>query len=836
MNRRDSRNRKFRRRLWMAAMAVVALSATLQAALKAEDPEQEAKLTKLPQGVPLVSSDFSAYEVKQGGKWAKVQPVTVEGMPFRQALRIDTTAAPKEDANLRIQTLSIAPVKHQDAVLITFYARAVAPPKGEKTAEFNLTFCWAVPPWSGSVNRTFSLNGQWRKYYVSFPAVVKDKSKPKPARFLSQAGEQRIVFDQNFGPQIVEIADLKAVNYGETVKVSDLPLTSATYEGREPDAAWRKAALARIEKIRKADLVVKVVDEAGQPVPDAEVQVKMTRHAFAFGTAVAGGRLFDGNNPDNEKYRENLLKMFNRGVLGSETKMAPWRKDRAGPVRAINWMLEHGLGVRGHTLVWPSWRKNPPALKPMKDDPAALRKAIADHIADVAGVFKGCLVEWDVMNESYASDDWIKLLGEKEMVQWFKLARQADPHARLFINENRIVSSIGGGIDTPKHEYFYKTIQYLIDNGAPLDGIGLQGHSGWHRMMCPENILKVLDRLAAFRKEIEITEFDYDVSDEKLQADFVRDFLIAVFSHPSVTGFVMWGFWDGQHDVSNAPLFREDWTLKPSGQAYVDLVFRQWWMEETAKADATGALRTRGFLGQYDIAASAGGKSGLVQADLGKDGATIVVTLGRQQRREVPPFVPIVDPGLPESVKAARVAAAGPPQVRLDVIGVDEMVPLKLLSASKDAKAAQATWLPGEKKECFLFVEAPLTADAWTETTLKFTPLKDGTLTLKLKGEFRKKGEEPVWVYYDDITVEGAELQNGNFEQDGGKGRAAGWPQWKKGAEYVKNKSLARTGNACVKVCHESAIAQPLRVKAQQPVTIVFHSKAAEPPGEQATE
>lgn len=52
------------------------------------------------------------------------------------------------------------------------------------------------------------------------------------------------------------------------------------------------------------------------------------------------------------------------------------------------------------------------------------------------------------------------------------------------------------------------------------------------------------------------------------------------FSHPSVDAFIMWGFWDGNHWHQNAPIFNLDWSIKPSGQAYIDKVFNEWWTNE----------------------------------------------------------------------------------------------------------------------------------------------------------------------------------------------------------------------------------------------------------------
>jgi len=57
--------------------------------------------------------------------------------------------------------------------------------------------------------------------------------------------------------------------------------------GAEPsDEELFAGADARIEKHRKADAVVVVIDRDGKPVPGAKVAVEQTRHAFLFGSNI----------------------------------------------------------------------------------------------------------------------------------------------------------------------------------------------------------------------------------------------------------------------------------------------------------------------------------------------------------------------------------------------------------------------------------------------------------------------------------------------------------------------------------------------------------------------
>jgi len=118
---------------------------------------------------------------------------------------------------------------------------------------------------------------------------------------------------------------------------------------------------------------------------------------------------------------------------------------------------------------------------------------------------------------------------------------------------------------------------------------------------------EVYDRIGVPMK---VTEFDMDgFANEQIEADFMRDFLTVTFAHPNTEAFLSWGFWDGAHFRDNAPFFRRDWSVKPSGQAFFDLVFKEWWTDESLTTDTNGLATVRGYKGDYEIEVSGETKS-----------------------------------------------------------------------------------------------------------------------------------------------------------------------------------------------------------------------------------
>ena len=244
---------------------------------------------------------------------------------------------------------------------------------------------------------------------------------------------------------------------GPTWQLADLPLTKIRYDGWAADAPWRKAAAERIEKYRKGDLKIRVTDAAGKPVANAQIAVRMKRHAFGWGTEVNDELINDKTNPDNERYRQTIEKYFNKVVFGNDLKWGRWiePKYRDSVLTALPWFEARNIPVRGHVMLWPSWGHLPSKLftDDVKNDPAAIKKLISDHIADQTGALNGRLPEWDVANETFKHHDLLDVLGRDALADWFRQAKAGAPQTQLFYNDYTMFQP-GEGSD-----YFYNTIK-----------------------------------------------------------------------------------------------------------------------------------------------------------------------------------------------------------------------------------------------------------------------------------------------------------------------------------------------------------------------------------------
>jgi GH35 family endo-1,4-beta-xylanase len=527
-------------------------------------------------------------------------------------LRVENFSRPEFTDHVSVNWNFRQPARRGDVVLARFLARAEYARQESGEAEFEFTVKQDQPTYAAHVKLPLTAGPDWALMEIPF-LIQRDVT----------ADQGRILLSFGTIPQAVQIAGLEILNFGKRVKQSDLPQTRFTYRGREQGAAWREAALARIEKHRTATISLRVIDSAGKPVPDARVGIRLKRPAFLWATSVDSSFILS-DSPDASKYRETLLAMFDAATIENGFKWPKWSggvANREEALRASDWIQAQGLRQRGHTLSWPADKFSPRRIAEMPAPRENLSILVQEHIRDIMAANRGRIYGWDVINEMIHERDYFKYIPETEVAEWFKVARKTDPHTKLFINDYGMLNSR----KSPNTIASYlKTVDGLLAAGAPIDVMGIQGHVG-RQVRSPEDVLKDLDLLAGPGLELQITEFDVNTADEELQADYTRDFLIALYSHPSVTGFTKWGFWERKHWKPDAAMFRADWSEKPNAKVWRDLVRGAWLTNVEATTDAVGNLTTRGHLGDYEFNVTVGGKPLRQMRTVDKEGADLTL-------------------------------------------------------------------------------------------------------------------------------------------------------------------------------------------------------------------
>jgi GH35 family endo-1,4-beta-xylanase len=395
-----------------------------------------------------------------------------------------------------------------------------------------------------------------------------------------------------------------------------LPKTRAVYQGIEDNAAWRSEAAKRIDQYRKAELSINVLNQNGKPANAAQVHIKQQRHAFPFGTAM-NVRYMASGDAQVPAYKKALLERFNAVVFENGLKWwnTTGHTEPVAVAKGIEFVKENDLFMRGHVLVWPSARFVPGDVRKMieqiKQSPddetlkQTLRQAVEHRITWMTTEMAGKVNDWDVANETFANHDIMDALdpagtphGKGVLADWFKLAHKGDPNAQLYLNDYGILTN--GNPWSTHQQYFYDTVKDLIDSGAPINGIGMQAHFG-AMLTAPTRLWEVLDQYAKLGLRIKVTEFDIDLDDPQLKADYTRDFFTALFAHPQVDGLLSWGFWAGAHWRPDAAFLDKNFKPRPNDIAMRDLLFKKWWTDVTVNTNAKGNIQQRVFKGKYVI-------------------------------------------------------------------------------------------------------------------------------------------------------------------------------------------------------------------------------------------
>jgi GH35 family endo-1,4-beta-xylanase len=407
----------------------------------------------------------------------------------------------------------------------------------------------------------------------------------------------------------------------------------ATYEGRDANAPWRKEARARIETIRKAPLKVEVVDSQGKPVRGAKVSVRMRRHAFGFGN-ILNPRTFQLEGEDGRKYRRIFAEHFNKTTFESGFRWHNWYiPAREGKLDEYKNLLDSmirfcqspNIGIRGHYLSWAPLSREHYKPTDYSKHPDRLWPELSAHIDEMIAFVDGRLAEWDAINHIIGwNGTMADVTGSDEI--YAKIIRHARSKTRtpLWVNEGAILP---GG---ERAEAYKKMVRYLVDNNARPDGIGFMAHFKHQSLRPIDELWDTYERFAKFGVPLQLTEFDIDTTNEQLQADYLRDVMTITFSHPSFNAIVMWGFWEGRHWRPDGALWRKDWSIKPCGKMWKELVFKTWWTNEQRTTDASGLCEVPVFLGDYDIVAEHAGRTVTVKASVGKPGK-----IGRSQGLDV---------------------------------------------------------------------------------------------------------------------------------------------------------------------------------------------------------
>ena len=310
---------------------------------------------------------------------------------------------------------------------------------------------------------------------------------------------------------------------------------------------------------------------SASPAPgslDALARAKGLRFGSAVGAGPQGSLTGSFDDP---RYREILLAEC--GVLVPENELK-WYVVRPDPRtysferadRLVNFAVEHGMGFRGHTLLWHHPRWQPQWVNSYDFGPNPRREAerlVTDYIRTVCGRYGDKIQSWDVVNETIDQATgarretvFSKHIGQEVVDLAFHTAREAAPRAQLVYNDYMNWEAFS----TNHRAGVLRLLEHFKARNVPVDALGVQSHigspndpgtTGFDRGD-PREWRRFMDEVTGMGYDVLITEFDVHdagvagdiLTRDRAVASLARDYLDLMFSYPQVKQVLAWGMVD----------------------------------------------------------------------------------------------------------------------------------------------------------------------------------------------------------------------------------------------------------------------------------------------------
>jgi endo-1,4-beta-xylanase len=194
----------------------------------------------------------------------------------------------------------------------------------------------------------------------------------------------------------------------------------------------------------------------------------------------------------------------------------------------VTYAEAHKMAIQAHHLLWSNFDHLPSWLTQGDFSKDELRTILQEHITEVVGRYRGRVQTWTVVNEYLGSpwDDgngfWQDHLGPD--YSWielaFRTAREADPSAKLLLNDFGMEVPGSSGYYPERDNAIYDLVCSFKQQAVPLDGVGFQMHLLGKDFVTPEQISTLTSSLeqsiAKYQQvgvDVFVTEFDLRMND-----------------------------------------------------------------------------------------------------------------------------------------------------------------------------------------------------------------------------------------------------------------------------------------------------------------------------------
>lgn len=416
---------------------------------------------------------------------------------------------------------------------------------------------------------------------------------------------------------------------------------------RDEWAALRPELDANIEKYRKGDATIELVDGNGNPQVNATLRIQQKTHDFLFGCNILWlGQLGD----KNEAYENAFIKLFNLATTTTclseiepekgQYRFAAGAKEiyRRPPIdRVLNFCKKNDIKLKGQPLLADSW--HPKWAKDMTVDET--HDLYKDYFKTIADRYGKDFYMFDIVNESFLCKGRNKTRGWNFPLYTEDLSYSGwafEAAQPLFPKECVLSINEATGVNTNENDRYFKFVKNIFDTGRDIDAIGFQFHLFTNEILkshiegknfTPHQLIENYNKFQYFKRPLYITEITVPTmlikgpEGEKIQAEVLANFYRLWFSIPAMAGITYWNLCDGvswgKEGDAKAGLIDENMLEKPSYQALYQMIHREWVTRLKKETDLQGKVKFRGFYGKYEVTVAIGEKTQTFEIDLSKE-------------------------------------------------------------------------------------------------------------------------------------------------------------------------------------------------------------------------
>ncbi|HEV8608249.1 MAG TPA: endo-1,4-beta-xylanase [Tepidisphaeraceae bacterium] len=378
----------------------------------------------------------------------------------------------------------------------------------------------------------------------------------------------------------------------------------------EQERFLKEVALPNIEKYRKSDARIELVDADGRPLRGVDFKVKQTRQAFKWGCSLpffeeVEGEPFTDYKPDpvTPQELERFLEIFNYTLIPYSSKwmyLEPEEGKRNFHEldKYVDWCVQHNIEMEFHyiTGLLPPWMRS--GRKTADEQEAILIR----HAKDLVDRYGDRIKRWQVVNDSY-------LLRQTPPV--FEFIRKSHPDLKLGVSHCTKFYSYGGNRSMDQLRGM-DDVEWLQSQGVKVDYYGIHGHTP-HGLWADVNTMyETFDTLAKqLGVRLEVTEFVLPLNQisgpvrrgmwtPELQAEFFEIYYTVCFSHPAVDGVNYWVLGQGLEHGTGLLDADNNFAPRPTFNILKELITKRW-RTEFAGRSSNGAIAFRGFHGDFEV-------------------------------------------------------------------------------------------------------------------------------------------------------------------------------------------------------------------------------------------